>query len=158
MLDAKLLKNPSLLKDMIQRRNLQFPLEDLLQLDSRRRDLIIKVDESRHRKNVLADLISTKRKMDSAALEEIKLMKEISNNLSKLEAEKYELDVKFKQLMMLLPNLLLPSVPSGYAESDNVFVRSSGTLRTMDFQHFPRLGRFRKSSQNRWFQVLLLEE
>jgi seryl-tRNA synthetase len=134
MLDAKLLKNPSLLKDMIQRRNLQFPLEDLLQLDSRRRDLIIKVDESRHRKNVLANLISTKRKMDSAALEEIKLMKEISNNLSKLEAEKYELDVKFKQLMMLLPNLLLPSVPSGYAESDNVFVRSSGTLRTMDFQ------------------------
>jgi len=134
MLDAKLLKNPSLLKDMIQRRNLQFPLEDLLQLDSRRRDLIIKVDESRHRKNVLADLISTKRKMDNAALEEIKLMKEISNNLSKLEAEKYELDVKFKQLMMLLPNLLLPSVPSGYAESDNVFVRNSGTLRTMDFQ------------------------
>jgi seryl-tRNA synthetase len=134
MLDAKLLKNPSLLKDMIQRRNLQFPLEDLLQLDSRRRDLIIKVDEIRHRKNVLANLISTKRKMDSAALEEIKLMKEISNNLSKLEAEKYELDVKFKQLMMLLPNLLLPSVPSGYAESDNVFVRSSGTLRTMDFQ------------------------
>ena len=134
MLDAKLLKNPSLLRDMIQRRNLQFPLEDLLQLDSRRRDLIIKVDESRHRKNVLADLISTKRKMDNAALEEIKLMKEISNNLSKLEAEKYELDVKFKQLMMLLPNLLLPSVPSGYAESDNVFVRSSGTLRTMDFQ------------------------
>ena len=134
MLDAKLLKNPSLLKDMIQRRNLQFPLEDLLQLDSRRRDLIIKVDESRHRKNVLADLISTKRKMDNAALEEIKLMKEISNNLSKLEAEKYELDIKFKQLMMLLPNLLLPSVPSGYAESDNVFVRNSGTLRTMDFQ------------------------
>jgi len=134
MLDAKLLKNPSLLKDMIQRRNLQFPLEDLLQLDSRRRDLIIKVDEIRHRKNVLANLISTKRKMDSAALEEIKLMKEISNNLSNLEAEKYELDVKFKQLMMLLPNLLLPSVPSGYAESDNVFVRSSGTLRTMDFQ------------------------
>ena len=134
MLDAKLLKNPSLLRDMIQRRNLQFPLEDLLLLDSRRRDLIIKVDESRHRKNVLADLISTKRKMDNAALEEIKLMKDISNNLSKLEAEKYELDVKFKQLMMLLPNLLLPSVPSGYAESDNVFVRSSGTLRTMDFQ------------------------
>lgn len=134
MLDAKLLRNPSLLKDMIQRRNLQFPLEDLLQLDSRRRDLIIKVDESRHRKNVLADLISTERKMDNAALEEIKLMKEISNNLSKLEAEKYELDIKFKQLMMLLPNLLLPSVPSGYAESDNVFVRSSGTLRTMDFQ------------------------
>jgi len=134
MLDAKLLKNPSLLKDMIQRRNLQFPLEDLLQLDSRRRDLIIKVDESRHRKNVLANLISTKRKMDNAALEEIKLMKEISNNLSKLEAERYELDVKFKQLMMLLPNLLLPSVPSGYAESDNVFVRNSGTLRTMDFQ------------------------
>src|SRR6188472_683194 len=134
MLDAKLLKNPSLLKDMIQRRNLQFPLEDLLQFDSRRRDLIIIVNKSKHRKNIIANIISTKKKMDSAALEEIKLMKEISNNLSKLEAEKYELDVKFKQLMMLLPNLLLPSVPSGYAESDNVFVRSSGTLRTMDFQ------------------------
>ena len=61
-------------------------------------------------------------------------MKEISNNLSNLEAEKYELDVKFKQLMMMLPNLLLPSVPYGYAESDNVFVRSGGTIRTIDFQ------------------------
>ena len=46
MLDAKLLKNPSLLKDMIERRNLQFPLEELLQLDSRRRDLNIEVDRS----------------------------------------------------------------------------------------------------------------
>ena len=134
MLDAKLLKNPSLLKDMIERRNLQFPLEELLQLDSRRRDLNIKVDEIRHRKNVLANLISTKRKVNSDALEEIKLMKEISNNLSNLQAEKYELDVKFKRLMMMLPNILLASVPSGNTESDNVFVRSSGTVRTLNFQ------------------------
>lgn len=134
MLDVKLLKNPNLIKELIEKRNLQFPLKELLLLDSKRRDVNIKVDELRHKKNLLANQISMKRKADEDTLEEIKLMKKTSNNLSNLEAEKYELEAKFKRLMMLLPNLVLASVPRGNNESDNVFIRSHGTIRNLNFQ------------------------
>ncbi len=134
MLDTKLLRNPNLIKDLIGKRNLEFPLQELLLLDSRRRELNLRVDEIRHKKNILINQISMKKKGDRDTLEEIKLMKETSNNLSNLEAEKSELDTKFKRLMMLLPNLILDSVPIGKNESDNVMVRSHGTIRKLNFQ------------------------
>lgn len=134
MLDTKLLRNPNLIKDLIGKRNLEFPLQELLLLDSRRRELNLRVDEIRHKKNILINQISMKKKGDRDTLEEIKLMKETSNNLSNLEAEKSELDTKFKRLMMLLPNLILDSVPIGKNESDNVMVRSHGTIKKLNFQ------------------------
>jgi seryl-tRNA synthetase len=134
MLDTKLLRNPNLIRDLIGKRNLEFPLQELLLLDSRRRELNLRVDEIRHKKNILINQISMKKKGDRDTLEEIKLMKETSNNLSNLEAEKSELDTKFKRLMMLLPNLILDSVPIGKNESDNVMVRSHGTIKKLNFQ------------------------
>jgi seryl-tRNA synthetase len=134
MLDTKLLRNPNLVKDLIGKRNLEFPLQELLLLDSRRRELNLRVDEIRHKKNILVNQISMKKKGDRDTLEEIKLIKETSNTLSNLEAEKSELDTKFKRLMMLLPNLILDSVPIGNNESDNVMVRSHGTIKKLNFQ------------------------
>ncbi len=134
MLDTKLLKNPSLLKEMIDSRNLQFPLENLLQLDSKRRGVNIKVDELRHKKNVLANQISTKRKIDDDIAELKIMIKEVNDNLSRLEEEKNDLDMRFKRLMMLLPNLVSSSTPSGKSESDNVFMRSNGSIRHPNFK------------------------
>lgn len=134
MLDTKLLKNPNLVKDLIGKRNLEFPLQELLLLDSRRRELNLRVDEIRHKKNILVNQISMKKKGDRGTLEEIKLVKETSNTLSNLETEKSELDMKFKRLMMLLPNLILDSVPIGNNESDNVMVRSHGSIKKLNFQ------------------------
>jgi seryl-tRNA synthetase len=134
MLDTKLLRNPNLIKDLIGKRKLEFPLEELLLLDSRRRELNLRVDEIRHKKNILVNQISMKKKGDRDTLEEIKLVKETSNTLSNLEAEKSELDTKFKRLIMLLPNLILDSVPIGNNELDNVMLRSHGTIRKLNFQ------------------------
>lgn len=134
MLDTKLLRNPNLVKDLIGKRNLEFPLQELLLLDSRRRELNLRVDEIRHKKNILVNQISMKKKGDRDTLEEIKLVKETSNTLSNLETEKSELDTKFKRLMMLLPNLILDSVPIGNNESDNVMVRSHGIIKKLNFQ------------------------
>ena len=134
MLDTKLLRNPQLLKEMIDSRNLQFPLQELLQLDSRRRDVNVKVDSFRHRKNVIANQISTKRNMDEGTVELKNVIKEINDKLNKLEEEKNDLDMKFKRLMMLLPNLVLPSTPFGKSELDNVLMRSNGSIRHSNFK------------------------
>ena len=119
---------------MIDSRNLQFPLENLLQLDSKRRGVNIKVDELRHKKNVLANQISTKRKIDDDIAELKIMIKEVNDNLSRLEEEKNDLDMRFKRLMMLLPNLVSSSTPSGKSESDNVFMRSNGSILHPNFK------------------------
>jgi seryl-tRNA synthetase len=135
MLDPKLLKeNPKAIRDMLQRRNMpDFPFNDLIELQKRRGELIIHTQELRQRKNILSEAIANKKKTKQDANCELEEMKEISAGLSRLESETVEVDQKFKHLMMLLPNMLHESVPTGKDEHDNIVIRQHGNPRKFDF-------------------------
>ncbi|HEU4605846.1 MAG TPA: serine--tRNA ligase, partial [Nitrososphaera sp.] len=135
MLDPKLLKeNPQAVKDMLGRRNMaDFPLDELVTIDKRRRELIVETQELRQKKNVLAEAIARKKKAKHDADSELAQMKEISGYLSKSEEELAKTEGRFKQLAMVVPNMLHESVPTGKDEKDNVVVRQSGSARKMDF-------------------------
>jgi seryl-tRNA synthetase len=96
MLDSKLLKeNPQNIEDMLRKRGMSFPLDDLISLDKKRRQLIVELQDFKHRKNVLAHLIAQKKKDRENADSidnEIHEMKEISSKI--LEFEKEQNDVK----------------------------------------------------------------
>ena len=63
MIDLKLLKeNPQVIKDMLKKRNLDFPIDELIAIDKRRRELIFETQEIKHKKNNLANSISIKKK------------------------------------------------------------------------------------------------
>jgi seryl-tRNA synthetase len=63
MLDSKLLKeNPHNIENMLRNRGVSFPLDDLISLDKKRRQLIVELQDFKHRKNVLAHLIAQKKK------------------------------------------------------------------------------------------------
>ena len=63
MLDPKLLReNPKKIQDMLEVRNVKFPLDELLSLDKDRRELIIKTDELRKKRNDVSLEISRKKK------------------------------------------------------------------------------------------------
>jgi seryl-tRNA synthetase len=135
MLDPKLLKeSPEIVRELLKKRNIDFPLEDLLSVDKRRRELIIEIEANRQKKNILTNTIAQKKKQDCDTSEEISEIRRISDNLSKLEFEKLNTDTKFKHLIMSLPNLILDSVPIGDDKSDNVFLRSGGDIRKFDFK------------------------
>jgi seryl-tRNA synthetase len=52
MLDLKIIREqPDLVKDIIKKRNLDLNLDDFLELDKKKRELIVKVDELRETKN-----------------------------------------------------------------------------------------------------------
>jgi seryl-tRNA synthetase len=130
MLDAKLLKeNPSKIENMLKMRGVNFPLDDLVNLDKRRRELIIQLQELKHEKNILANSIARKKKeadTTASANDEISKMKDISNRITELELEQDQVLKKYRYLMMSIPNLLHESVPVGITEKENVVIKERG--------------------------------
>ncbi len=63
MIDPKILKeNPKAVREMLERRNVSYPLDELLELDGKRRELIVETQDLRHRKNTLSQSIASKKK------------------------------------------------------------------------------------------------
>ena len=135
MLDPKLLKeNPKAIRDMLNKRNMaDFPFDELVSLDMRRRELIIETQELRRKKNVLAEAIARKKKVKQDAVPELEQMKEVSSYLGDSEDELVKTEGRFKELLMVVPNMLHESVPTGKDEKENVVVRQNGSARKMDF-------------------------
>lgn len=134
MLDPKLLReNPQLLRGMLANRKFEFPLDHLLELDKRRRELILQVEEFKRRKNLLAHVISSKIKNHHDTFQEKEDMTGIGAQIMKIEGEKKAIDAAFRASMMSLPNLINESVPIGSDEKENVVLRYHGTITNSDF-------------------------
>jgi seryl-tRNA synthetase len=134
MLDAKLLKeDPDTIENMLRNRGVNFPLNELIDLDKKRRELIVELQDFKHKKNILATSIAQKKKeKDTTNLvySEISKMKEISNRITELEEEQDSVQGKFRYLMMSIPNLLHESVPLGSGETENVIIKEQRNKRT----------------------------
>lgn len=134
MLDAKLLKeNPHTIENMLKKRGVNFPLNELIDLDKKRRELIVELQDFKHKKNILATSIAQKKKEKdtiNSVNSEISKMKEISNRITELEEEQDSVQGKFRYLMMSIPNLLHESVPLGSGEAENVIIKEQRNKRT----------------------------
>ncbi|MEM2160816.1 MAG: serine--tRNA ligase, partial [Candidatus Nitrosotenuis sp.] len=135
MLDPKIIKEkPEIIRKMLSDRHVQFDLDLLVSLDSKRRELIIKTDELRKQKNKVAAEIASKKKTGQNADSVIAEMQKVSQGLQSLESEQIKTESDYSRLAMTLPNLIHESVPIGADESANVVVRSWGTIPKFDFK------------------------
>ena len=133
MLDPKTLKeNPDIVRAMLKRRNVEFPIDELVAIDKRRRELIVESQDLKHRKNKLSEAIATKKKTKQDAAAELAEMKQISTSLDKAEQKRIATEERFKKMAMVVPNMLHESVPDGRDEHDNVIVRTAGTIRSIE--------------------------
>lgn len=135
VLDSKLLKqNPEVIIDMLKKRKIEFPINDLLSLDKRRREIIVEMQHVKHKKNTLSHSIASKKKEKANSSLEISEMKDIGNRISSLEKEKSMVESQFNLLMRSLPNIIDQSVPIGNNENDNVILQHHGTIKNLDFK------------------------
>jgi seryl-tRNA synthetase len=135
MLDLRLLKeNPQIIKDMLEKRKLNFPINELIALDKRRRELIAEMQQTKHKKNLITDRIALNKKNNDDSTEELQEMKVIASEILSLEEEKKTVESKFKDLMMMLPNMVDKSVPIGDDETDNVVVKQKEINKNLRFK------------------------
>lgn len=105
MLDLKIIRNnPDLVKDIIIKRNLKLNLDDFLDLDRQKLDLIIKVDELREIRNKVSKEIPNLSNDEKP--NKIAEMKKLGDELELLEQKQNEIEEKWKDLYYKIPNLL----------------------------------------------------
>ncbi len=130
MLDPKLLKeNPEAVRELLRRRQMDFPLDELVGLDRRRRELIVETQDLKHKKNLLSEAVAVKKKSKQDATAELEQMRNVSSGLDKAGQELASVEERFQRLAMRLPNILHESVPVGKDETENVVIRTSGAIK-----------------------------
>jgi seryl-tRNA synthetase len=135
MLDPRILKeNAEVVREMLKKRNMpDFPLDELIMLHKLRGDYIIKTQQLRRQKNLLSETIASKKKSKQDASFELSEMKNVSALLDQTESEAIQIEGKFNELMMTLPNLLNETVPVGKDEQNNVIVSQNGSIIRPNF-------------------------
>lgn len=106
-------------------------------LDAKRRELIAKTEELKAERNKVSEQISIMKRNKENADEMILRMRQVGDEIKKLDAELNEIEEKFKDMMMRLPNIPHESVPIGESEDDNVVEYTWGEVPTFDFEIKP---------------------
>jgi len=135
MLDLKLIRErPELIRDMLRKRGVEFPLDRLLELDGERRRLITEVQKLRHVRNVVSEEIARAKKLGMDSKGKIEEMRRVSREIAAIDERLRAVELELRDLLLRLPNIPHESVPVGEDESDNVVVRSWGEPRRFDFE------------------------
>ena len=140
MLDLKFVReNPDIVKQNIKNKfqDRKLPLVDeVIELDAQARAAQTEADELRANKNKLSKQIGAL--MAQGKKEEAEAKKaEVSKNaekLAELEELEKEYQEKVKERMMVIPNIIDPSVPIGKDDSENVEIEKFGEPVVPDFE------------------------
>src|SRR5438445_5663120 len=135
MLDPKLFRdNPDKIRRMLEARAVKFPLDQLIKADEQRRDLIIRTDEIRKKRNEIALEIARKKKANGDVAKLIEQMQSVSDDLRKLEETQVKAEEIYTKLSLSLPNLVHESVPIGRGENANKEIKKWGKLPIFNFK------------------------
>ena len=135
MLDMKIVRqDPEKIRKMLKDRAVQFDLDLLLQLDEKRRELIISTDSLRNKKNEMSIKISDAKKASKDASSQIQEMQSAGQELAKLEEIQHRTEADYEKLAFTLPNLLHESVPIGHDDSANKEIFKWGEVPKFDFE------------------------
>ena len=140
MLDLKFVReNPEEVKQNIKNKfqENKLPLVDeVIALDIESRNAKQEADNLRFERNKLSKqiggLMAQGKKIEAEEMK--KQVTADSERLSELEAKETELEEKIKKIMMIIPNIIDPSVPIGKDDSENVEVQRYGDPVVPDYE------------------------
>ena len=140
MLDIKFVRaNPDAVKENIKKKFQDEKLvlvDEVLEFDQQYREAKTKADSLRGERNALSKQIGglmAQGKKDEA--EEVKARAAaMGEEMEKLEALETELEAKIKEIMMVIPQMIDPSVPIGKDDSENVELEKFGEPLVPDYE------------------------
>ncbi|QNU67713.1 serine--tRNA ligase [Ruminiclostridium herbifermentans] len=140
MLDLKFLReNPEIVKQNIRNKFQDSKLglvDEVIALDVELRNTKVEAESLRANRNKISKSIGAL--MAQGKKEEAEEMKKQvtanSERLAQLEALENELEEKVKKIMMVIPNIIDPSVPIGKDDSENVEIQVYGEQFVPDFE------------------------
>lgn len=140
MIDPKIIRDDiESVKKLLEKRNMAgaVDVDELKAIDEERRTLSLKSDELRERRNTLSKTIGQLKSQGKNAEDAMKEVQSISDEIKKFSDRLDELNEKFKDLHLSIPNMLDKSVPEGKDDKDNVVVREWGKKPEFSFTPKP---------------------
>lgn len=112
-------------------------LNHYVDLDSKRRDLIVETEKAKSYRNEVSDAIASLKRNKENADEKILEMRELGGKIKTLDQELSSIEEEIENIATRLPNLPHDSVPVGADEEENVEVRKWGEPQVFDFEPKP---------------------
>ena len=135
MLDIKLIReNPELVRQALEKRGDTVALDNILETDRSYRNLLRQTEELRAKHNETSKQLGQSKEKPP---ELIAQMRQLGEQISSLQQQTKEAKAGLDSLLLQLPNMPDPSVPSGRGAEDNVVVRTWGKPREFPFRPLP---------------------
>ena len=133
MLDPAFLRqNPDAVREAVRVKKEKADVDRWLELDGRRRDLLVKADELRALRNRVSEEIAGIKKAKGDGSEKIAEMRKVGGEVKALEEEIRDVEEKLRETAIWMPNVPHSSVPEG-DESANRLVSTWGEPRKLPF-------------------------
>ena len=136
MLDIKLIReNPDFVKKAMKTRNKDMDalVDEILEIDARRRELSAKRDQLKARQNAAGKMIPQLKKEGKDTSELMAEMNAVKDAIKADDDELTALENKQKSAMYEFPNIPNETTPIGKDDSENVEIRRWGEPRKFDF-------------------------
>jgi seryl-tRNA synthetase len=137
MIDIRILReDPEKIRDNLEKRNItSFPLDNLLDLDKKRRDLISRNQKLKEERNRISLEVSKAKREGKDAQDSISRMKLTSDEIASNDQQVDIINSRENSLLAALPNFVDPTVPIGKDEMANVEVNKWGETRPGTLDH-----------------------
>lgn len=135
MLDMKMIRqNPDWIKEKLATRNIKSEtIDELIGYDQDRRDLIVKSESLKAKKNDVSKKIAEAKRNKEDASEAIEEMKQVGKEVKDLDAKLEVVENKQHDLAAHLPNIPADGVPVSLTEEGAVELRKVGKPREFSF-------------------------
>ncbi|RLB81973.1 MAG: serine--tRNA ligase [Deltaproteobacteria bacterium] len=138
MLEIKFIRqNLKLVQDALRKRGQDDDLQVFLDCDSRRRAILLEVEELKHERNRVSGLIAQMKKEGTDPSKPIAEMREVSQKIKALDEALSKQEETLQAILMEIPNIPHSSVPIGKDSEDNVVVRKVGKPPSFSFEPLP---------------------
>jgi seryl-tRNA synthetase len=109
-------------------------VDELLELDRRRRELLPQVEDRRARKKKLSEQIARAKREGADPADAIAESNGLTEEIKSLEQELAKVETRIDELLAQLPNLPDPSAPDGASEEDAEVVKEVGRPPAFEFE------------------------
>lgn len=120
--------------EALEKREGHFPIDDVLEIDRKRREVIQDVEGKKADQNKLSKEVPQIQKKGEDASELIKNLRTLSDEIQDLDKVVKEHDAKIKELLLEIPNTPDNRVPIGKDDTENELIRTWGEVKDFDFE------------------------
>lgn len=135
MLDMKFVReNPEIVQNAMKNRNMEMNLDEFINLEKQRRELLQQVEQFKSERNAVSQEISRMKKNGENAEEKILAMRALGEKIAEDDKQLKEIEQQLLAILLTIPNLPAAGVPVGADETANPVVRTWGKPAEFAFE------------------------